>query len=146
MIIIKNPKTREDFKAYYDLRYQVLRDPWGLPKGTEKDDYEPISQHYMAVDSETGDIVGVVKIFEKNTGVGQFSHMAVAKNHQRQGIGHILISVVEEAARKEGYKILGCLSRLTCTDFFEKCGYQIVGLPAHYFGTVQVVWMEKKLD
>jgi len=99
----------------------------------------------MAVDSETGEIVGVVKLFEKSSGVGQFSHMAVAKDKQRSGIGHILINCVEEAAKKDGYKVLGCLSRLTCTDFFEKCGYQIVGLPAHYFGTIQVVWMEKKL-
>ncbi len=67
MIEIRSPHTREDFKAYYDLRYRVLREPWGLPRGTEKDDYEPISQHFMAVDTETGEILGVVKtVREKN--------------------------------------------------------------------------------
>jgi len=36
MIIIKSPQTRDEFKAYYALRYHVLREPLGLPHGTEK--------------------------------------------------------------------------------------------------------------
>ncbi len=60
----QNTATREDFKAYYALRYRVLREPWGYPKGTEKDDYEPISEHFMAV-NEKGEVAGVVKLYEK---------------------------------------------------------------------------------
>jgi GNAT superfamily N-acetyltransferase len=145
MIIIKTPKTREEFKAYYELRYKVLRKPWGLAQGSEKDDYEPISQHFMAVDDETGEVLGVVKLFEKESGVGWVSHLAIAADHQRQGIGKLLMRHVEEIARKDGYKQIGCQSRLNTTDYFEKAGYQIKGLPSHYFGTTQVVWMEKDL-
>ena len=67
MIKIISPKSREDYKAYYDLRYKVLREPWGMQRGTEKDDYEPISEHYMAVEETSGELVGVVKLFEKET-------------------------------------------------------------------------------
>ena len=63
MIVIKSPHTREEFKAYYAMRYRVLREPLGLPKGTEKDDYEPLSEHFMAVDDENGEILGVVKMY-----------------------------------------------------------------------------------
>ena len=146
MLIIKNPKTREEFKAYYTLRYHVLNEPSGLPKGTEKDDTEPISQHFMAIDDASGEIVGVVKLFEKSPGVGHFSHMAVSKDHQRQGIGKILIDNVERAARENGYHTLGAMSRLTTTSYFEKFGYKIKGLPTHLFGPVQTIWMEKSLD
>ena len=72
MIEIRTPASREDFKAYYDLRYRLLRQPWAQVRGTEKDDYEPISHHFMAVDSETNEIVGVIKVYEKETGVGCF--------------------------------------------------------------------------
>jgi N-acetylglutamate synthase-like GNAT family acetyltransferase len=146
MIEIRSPQTREEFKAYYDLRYRVLREPWGLPRGTEKDDYEPISQHFMAVDTETGEILGVVKLFEKEPGVGWFSHLAVAGKAQRKGIGRMLMQAVEQAARQRGFKVLGCQARLNTTDYFKKLGFQIAGLPTQYFGTTQVVWMEKKLD
>jgi len=144
-IIIKSPKTREEFKAYYALRYHVLREPFNQQKGTEKDDYEPISQHFMAVDRKSGELVGAVKLFEKEPGIGQFSHMAVAPSRQSQGVGHILIGAVESAALDSGYETLGTMSRLTSTRFFEKYGYRVVGLPAHYFGTIQLVWMEKNL-
>lgn len=145
MIKITSPKTREDFKAYYDLRYKVLRESWGMQRGTEKDDFEPISEHYMAVDDATGEIVGVVKLFEKEPGIGWVSHLAVKDSRQRHGIGKLLLNFVEGKAKERGYKALGCLSRLNTTAFFEKEGYKVVGLPVHYLGTTQVVWMEKSL-
>jgi N-acetylglutamate synthase-like GNAT family acetyltransferase len=145
MIVIKTPKTREEFKNYYALRYRVLREPWGQPKGTEKDDFEPISQHFMAIDDQTGELVGVVKLFEKESGVGWFSHLAVVESKQHQGIGKFLIETVENAAREQGYKVLGCMARLNTTDYFKRFGYKVTGLPSHYFGSTQVIWMEKKL-
>lgn len=145
MIQIKNPKTRNEFKEYYDLRYKVLREPWGQPRGTEKDDYEPISQHFMAVDDTTGQIVGVAKLYENERGVAWLSHLAVIGSWQHKGVGKQLMDHVEELARQQGYKKIGCLARLNTTKYFENAGYRISGLPSHYFGTTQVVWMEKNL-
>lgn len=146
MITIKEPKTRDDFKAYYELRYKVLRAPWGQPKDTEKDDYEPISQHFMAVDEDKGKVVGVVKLFEKEQGVGWVSHLAIDPAYQNKGIGHLLIETVEKAAKEKGYRVIGCMSRLNTTSYFEKMGFQTAGLPTHYFGTTQVLWMEKEVE
>ena len=56
-MIVKSPSTKEEFKAYYALRYKVLSEPWGHPRGTEKDDYEPISEHFMAIDEENGQVL-----------------------------------------------------------------------------------------
>jgi len=145
MITIKTPHTRDDFKAYYAVRYHVLREPWGQPKGTEKDDYEPISQHFMAVDDATGEIIGAVKLLEKTPGVAWFSHLAVLPAYQKQGVGRNLVQCVEEAARKQGYPVIGANSRLNSTEYFEKLGYHIKGIPTRYFSTIQTVWMEKKL-
>ena len=145
-IVIKTPTNRDELKAYYELRHKVLRAPWGQPKGSEKDDYEPISQHFMAVDQDTGALLGVVKLLEKAPGVGWFSHLAVKPECQRKGVGRYLVKVVEDAARQKGYKVLGCMSRLNTTAYFEKMGFQVTGLPTHYFGTTQVVWMEKSLE
>jgi N-acetylglutamate synthase-like GNAT family acetyltransferase len=145
MPIIKTPKTREDFKAYYAVRYKVLREPWGHPKGTEKDDYEPISEHFMAVDEKTSEVLGVVKLFEKELGVGQVSHLAVANEHQHKGVGKFLIDTVEQRARERGFKTLGAMARVTATAYFERHGYHVAGIPAPHLGTIHLVWMEKDL-
>ena len=145
MPIIKTPTTREEFKAYYALRYKVLREPWGHPKGTEKDDYEPISEHFMAVDEQTGEVLGVIKLYEKAPSVGNISHLAVATAHQHKGIGMSLVQAVEMRARERGFNILGAMSRVTATAYFERHGYHIAGIPSPHLGTIHLVWMEKEL-
>jgi N-acetylglutamate synthase-like GNAT family acetyltransferase len=145
MIEIKSPVTKDDFKAYYAVRYKTLREPMGHLKGTEKDDYEPISKHFMAVESETGQVLGVIKLFEKSPGVGNFSHLAIDPEHQRQGIGRMLLDAVENCAREEGFKTLGTMSRVTASVYFERRGYAIRDLPTLHLGTIHLVWMEKDL-
>jgi len=144
MFTIKIPTTHDDFKAYYALRYKVLSEPWGYPKGTEKDDYEPISEHFMAV-NEKAQVVGVVKLYEKDTEVGHISHLAVAPEYQRKGIGHLLLEAVEQRARARGFRTLGTMARATATVYFEKYGFHIAGMPAPHIGTTPLVWMEKAL-
>jgi N-acetylglutamate synthase-like GNAT family acetyltransferase len=144
MITITAPATKEQFKAYYALRYRVLREPGGHPKGTEKDDYEPISQHFMALD-DNGQVVGVVKLHEKSPQIGHLSHLAVAPEHQHQGIGRMLVQAVEQRAREKGYVTLGAMSRVTATAYFEKFGFHIAGLPSLHLGTIHLVWMEKSV-
>ena len=145
MYTIKTPATHDEFKAYYALRYKVLREPWGHPKGTEKDDYEPISEHFMALD-EKGNVVGVVKIYEKSAGVGYISHLAVAVDHQHKGIGRLLLKTVEDRARERGFKVIGTMAQVTATAYFEKYGFRIAGIPSIHLGTTHLVWMEKALS
>jgi N-acetylglutamate synthase-like GNAT family acetyltransferase len=144
MITIKTPTTRDDFKAYYTLRYKVLREPFGHPKGTEKDDYEPLSEHFMAV-NEKGEAVGVVKLYEKAEGVGYVSHLAVATDQQHKGIGRQLLTTVEERAKARGFRVLGTMARVTATAYFEKHGFHVAGMPTPHLGTSHLVWMEKAL-
>ncbi len=145
MYTIKTPKTHDDFKAYYALRYKVLQEPWGHPKGTEKDDYEPISDHFMAIDDKD-EVVGVAKLYEKAEGVGYISHLAVAPEHQHQGVGHLLLETVEQRAREHGFKIIGTMARVTATAYFERAGFRVAGIPAPHLGTIHMVWMEKALS
>jgi len=144
MFTIKTPTTHDDFKAYYALRYKVLREPWGHPKGTEKDDYEPISEHFMAL-NEKGEVVGVVKLYQKAGCVGHLSHLAVAPEYQHKGVGHLLLETVEQTARVRGFCSLETMARLTTTVYFEKYGFHIVGIPTLHLATTHLVRMEKAL-
>jgi len=145
MAVIRSPKTKEEFKAYYALRFHVLRESLGQHPGSEKDDFEPISIHYMAVDEQTNQIIGVVKLFEKEPAMGQFSHLAVDSAFQHKGVGRLLIHTVEQKSRELGYRKLGTLTRLTATGFYERCGYKPMGITGVLFGKLQMMWMEKDL-
>jgi len=67
MIVIKSPVTREDFKESTSALRSATQ-TLGQPKGTEKDDYEPISQHFMAVDDQTNEVVGWLSCAKKSRG------------------------------------------------------------------------------
>lgn len=146
MIVVKSPQTKEEFKKYYELRYVVLRKNLGQPRGSEKDDYEPISHHYVAVDEDTGEIVGAIKFFEREPGVAQFSHIAVSEKHQRKGIGKLLVTAVEEHARELGYHTIGSITRVTAAEFYTKCGYVVKGYSTPLFERVPTFWVEKPLE
>ena len=64
MIIRKSPTTTDEFKTYCACRYHGLREPLGFPRGSEKDDYEPIAQHLMAMDDSPGKIIAIIKLAE----------------------------------------------------------------------------------
>ena len=145
MITITSPTTKEQFKAYYTLRYKVLREGGGHPRGTEKDDYEPISDHFMAM-NEAGEIIAGVKLYEKSPGVGHLSHLVVAPEYQHKGVGRKLMEYVEQRAREKGFKTLGANSRVTATAYFEKFGFHIAAMPTLHLGTIHLVWMEKNIS
>ena len=145
MINVTSPATKDEFKAYYALRYKVLSEPWGHARGTEKDDFEVLSEHFMALDGESGAVLGVVKLFEKTPGVGQFSHLAVHPRHQRQGIGGLLLEAVEKRARARGFGALGATTHANGTAYLEKHGYHVAGVQPAHLGLSHVVWLEKEL-
>jgi N-acetylglutamate synthase-like GNAT family acetyltransferase len=99
----------------------------------------------MAVDETTGEVLGVIKLYEKTSGLGNVSHLAVSPAHQHKGVGRFLIEAVENRSRERGFKTLGAMSRVTATAYFEKHGYHIVGIPTLHLGTTHLVWMEKEL-
>jgi N-acetylglutamate synthase-like GNAT family acetyltransferase len=99
----------------------------------------------MAV-TEKGEVVGVVKLYERTEGAGYISHLAVAPEYQHKGVGHLLLQTVEQRARERGFHTIGTMARVTATVYFEKYGFRIAGMPTVHLGTTHLVWMEKKLD
>ena len=49
MYKVITPTTPEELDKYYDLRWRVLREPFQRPKGSEQDEYDPVSYTHLTL-------------------------------------------------------------------------------------------------
>ena len=96
------PTTSEEFKKYYNLRYEILRKPLGHPPGSEKDEGEATSIHRMIIDKKTGNALAVGRLQFNSTHEAQIRYMAVADDFQGKGLGSQIISALENVAQGKG--------------------------------------------
>jgi len=58
MYKIETPETDAEFDAYFEFRWLMLRKPWNFPQGSEKDEYEQVSEHRM-IRNNKGEVIAI---------------------------------------------------------------------------------------
>ena len=142
---IIEPTTSEEFKKYYNLRYEVLRKPWGQPLGSERDEREETSIHRMIIDKKTGNALAVGRLQFNSEDEAQIRYMAVADDLQGKGLGSQIISALEDVAREEGIQRIILSARENALQFYKNNGYEIVKKTHLLFGEIQHWLMGKEL-
>ncbi|MDC0610000.1 bifunctional GNAT family N-acetyltransferase/hotdog fold thioesterase [Vibrio sp.] len=145
MFKIISPTTENQLNKYYQFRWQMLREPWHLPMGSERDEYDPMSHHRMIVDSR-GRPMAVGRLYITPDCEGQIRYMAVKSNHRNKGMGSLLLVTLESLARKEGAKRIVCNAREQAIPFYEKNGFERRGDLSEEFGPIKHQQMVKPLD
>ena len=143
---IIEPKTSEEFRQYYNLRYEILRKPWGQPIGSERDEREEISIHRMIINEKTGEALAVGRIQFNSIDEAQIRYMAVSDDLQGKGLGSRIISSLEDVARENGNKWMILSARENALEFYKKNGYKIVKKTHLLFGEIQHWLMRKELE
>jgi ribosomal protein S18 acetylase RimI-like enzyme len=139
---IVSPESREDFERYYELRWRLLREPWGQPRGSERDELESQSLHLMArVDAATP--VGVARLHFNSVTEAQIRYMAVDADCRGQGIGRALLKALELQARARGACLIVLHAREAAVGFYEQAGYEVVGASQRLFGIIPHFAMRK---
>jgi len=142
-IKIITPKTKLEVDAYYQIRFKELREPWGQPFGSEKDTIEDECIHRMIkIDN---DFVGVARLQYNKTIQGQIRYMAIKRQYQRQGLGKILISDLEEIAKDNGVKEIILQSREVAIKFYQSLDYKVIKKTHLLFDDIQHFLMRKYL-
>ena len=142
---IIEPTTSEEFKKYYNLRYEILRKPWGQPSGSERDEGEETSIHRMIIDKKTGTALAVGRIQFNSTHEAQIRYMAVADDLQGKGLGSQIISALEDVARAKGIQRIILSARGNALQFYRNNGYEILKKTHLLFGDIQHWLMVKEL-
>jgi ribosomal protein S18 acetylase RimI-like enzyme len=143
-VIIIEPGTKDQFRDYYDLRWRVLRQPHGQPRGSEKDDLEEMSIHLMAYYGQKMPAAAGRAHFNSRD-EAQIRFMAVDPCCRNSGIGSSLLSGLEKRAKIRGARYIILNSRESAIGFYEKNGYIKVGEAGSLFGNISHVRMKKDL-
>lgn len=141
-IIISKPQTPKEFEAYYLLRYEILRKPWGQPRGSEKDENEESSIHIIASDNKKK-ILGVCRLQFNSEEEAQIRFMAVDSNTQGMGVGQKMLQFAEQEAKKYGRKKVVLQARENAVEFYKRSGYQVIKKTFLMWNEIQHYLMEK---
>ena len=142
---IRAPKTDEEFEAYYELRWRILRKPWGEARGTEVDELEDSTTHIAAFD-EARRLIGVGRLQPVEGALGQVRYMAVEREWRSQGVGQAMIAELERLAKRQGMTAIVLDSREPAIGFYLQNGYEVIGSSYLLFGEIPHSKMAKSLN
>tara|TARA_R110002126_G_scaffold172606_10_gene321377 strand:+ start:4409 stop:5332 length:924 start_codon:yes stop_codon:yes gene_type:complete len=130
---LTRPITPEHWQAYYQLRWQVLREPWQQPKGSEQDELELQAHHLMLTDGN-GQLQAVGRLHQCDANTGQVRYMAVAPSARGQGAGTLILQALEQQAVSLGLQHVKLNARDSAVEFYRQHGYLQTGEAAPMFG------------
>jgi GNAT superfamily N-acetyltransferase len=139
---VSRPKTEAQWASYYDLRWRVLRAPWGQPPASALDELEDVAEHAMVCDDQ-GQAIAVGRLHCNSAEEAQIRSMAVAPAHRGRGLGRLIVQYLEQAARKRGVKTIVLNAREGAVGFYAKLEYEAVGPGPTLFGVIPHVKMQK---
>ena len=140
---IISPQNDLEWKAYFHLRFDVLREPWNQPAGSEVLGDEDQAIHAMAMD---GDVVaGVARMHASGPLQGQVRCVAVARGQQGKGVGKSIMNYLEDMARNKGWKEIILEARENAVPFYKALGYEIQKESYLLFNEIQHYTMTKSL-
>lgn len=138
------PQTKEELANYYFLRWQLLRQPWDQPLGSEQDLDESHAIHAMVTDKR-GHVVGVGRLHQVDEQTGQIRYMAVTEAHRGLGIGTAILTYLENRARALHLSKLVLNARDTSLPFYLRQGYRVVARGHTLYNSIHHQILNKSL-
>jgi ribosomal protein S18 acetylase RimI-like enzyme len=143
-MIVRPPKTSEEFQRYRDLRWKILRAPYNKPKITEQDDVGTKDFPIMVCEVD-GIPIGVGRAHFLSEGEAQIRSISVEPEWEGKGIGSIVLKELETIVTAKGAKRIIIHARNNAVEFYKKNGYEVVEPSYTLFGKIEHTLMEKKI-
>lgn len=144
MYKIDIPTSEQDFDEYFMCRWKMLREAWKYPLGSEKDEYEQVSQHRM-IRNPNGEVIAVGRVHMNSAEEAQVRHVAVEKSYQGKGLAKMLVAALEAVARAEGAVRIVTNSTQASIALFTSLGFIPQSRASKELGEQQRQQMVKKL-
>jgi ribosomal protein S18 acetylase RimI-like enzyme len=141
---IREPQTPQDFDLIYDLRWRILRQPWGRSRETAWDEFENEAIQLMAWLGPR--LIGVGRLHRIGPAEGQIRFMAVEPEYAGQGVGSQVLNRLEASARAAGIRRIVLNARDNAVLFYRRHGYGIVRPSDRLFEHIVQWQMEKNVE
>lgn len=143
MYTVQIANTQNQIDDIIDLRYAVLRQPWNQPKDTATDDLELSSIN--AFIEQDGKVIACGRLQDNSNGLGQIRYMAVDANYQGKGLGKLIVSKLEEEAKRIGLTTIELQARENALEFYKSQGYFVKEATFKLWDIIQHYLMAKEL-
>jgi GNAT superfamily N-acetyltransferase len=140
---IRAPETEPEWQAYFDLRFRVLRKPWGQPPGSERDELEETAIHAALWLGK--ELIAVGRAHWQEEKIAQVRYMAVEPAYQGKGYGACVLHYLEAKVKIEGGEMIRLNARENALSFYENNGYKITDRGPNLYGVIPHFKMEKYL-
>lgn len=120
------PRSDEELREYFFLRWKYLRKPFNLPQGSERDAHDDGACH-VAAKGDDGQIIGGARLHLNDDNEMQVRYMAVADHCRRRGIAGAMLKHLENEARNAGHRAVTLNAREVAVPFYLSHGYDVTG-------------------
>lgn len=114
----------QDQAALRAIRKRVFIQEQSVPEEEEWDDYDAISEHFLALDAKR-DAVGTGRLQPD----GKITRMAVLPDYRGFGVGKALLEALIVAAVRQGNAIPWMHAQTSATGFYAQYGFVVEGEP-----------------
>jgi ribosomal protein S18 acetylase RimI-like enzyme len=143
-MIVRPPKTPEEFQRYRDLRWKILRAPFNQPRITEQDDAGTKDYPIMVCEVD-GFPIGVGRAHFISEGEAQIRSISVEPEWEGKGIGTIVLKELEKIVVAKGARRIIIHARNSAIEFYKKFGYKSLEPSYRLFGEIEHTLMEKTI-
>ena len=138
---IRSPQTEKEWEDYYDLRYRILREPLGQPRGSERNEGDLTGIHLALY--ENGVVQAITRLDQPEEKVSQVRFVAVDENLRGKGYGRLIMEAAEQKSQELGNDKMILHARDYALDFYLKIGYTNLGESYKLYDVLQHYEMEK---
>ena len=139
------PETKSELQSYYDLRFEVLRKPWGQHENTVRDEWEDQSLHVLMIDDE-GKAIATGRLQFNSETEGQIRSMTVIEEYRGKGLGTEVLKFLEKKAIEKKYSKIILDARDLAVKFYERNGYLVEGDSYTLFDVIPHFRMSKNIE
>lgn len=138
---IRSPQNEQEWEAYYDLRYRILREPLNKPRGSERNDGDVTGIHLALYDE--GTLKAITRLDQPEATISQVRFVAVDSNTRGKGYGRLIMEAAENRSMEMGNHKMILHARDYALDFYLKIGYTNLGKSYKLYDILQHYEMEK---
>ena len=135
-VICKIAETEAERQGHFAVRQAIFVVEQGLFAESDVDEFDRQAVPLVAIDRDTGAVVGAVRCYETETGLWYGGRLAVLEEarHNTEAIGPRLCKLAEKVVIERGCHRFLAFIQLQNVRFFERLGWQQVGEPVQHFG------------